>query len=188
MEVFICILLAASSCLLFIGIFNPKISLFWIKNNRKQTRKRSFAIYLTTIIFGLIILANSVNDEIKTTKNLQYDETIQYTKLRTPYYDSIYALKALPEIDLNKGPKIKMNVQLKKVDIKIYIKKKLNKEELKSIGIYYHDKYLVHPFNRVYVSYYTPEYTKEDAGCYATTHSNPNLEVYIMDAAKYWSK
>ena len=123
MEVFICILLAASSCLLFIGIFNPKISLFWIKNNRKQTRKRSFAIYLTTIIFGLIILANSVNDEIKTTKNLQYDETIQYTKLRTPYYDSIYALKALPEIDLNKGPKIKMNVQLKKLILKFTLKR-----------------------------------------------------------------
>ena len=174
--------------LMIIGFFKPKASLFWMKDAAKRTRKRSIAIYLPAMIVALIILVNSVNDESTTINHLQDEETVQYPKLSTPYYDSIYAFKAFPEIDPNKDPKIKMNAQLKKVEIKVYIKKKLNEEELKSIGIYYHDKYLVDPFNRVYVFYYTPEYTKEDAGCYATTHSDPELEVNILDVARYWSK
>ncbi|MBM6864330.1 hypothetical protein H6A66_03945 [Bacteroides caecigallinarum] len=159
----------------------------WNEMTPKE-KKDTFKGCLATIVIFIILLyalKGCLSSGDSYGDNSQDVVTTVYPKLSTPHYDSIYALKAYPAIDLNNPPRIDFNSTLKKVEVKIRLTKKLDKEELKSIGIYYRDKYLAHPYNRVYVFYYTPEYKREDAGCYATTHSDPELEVYIMDAAKY---
>lgn len=98
MEVFISILLAASLCLLFIGIFNPKISLFWIKKQSKRTRKMSFFIYLFLLLFMwalLIILPrNNYNTSVKKDgikKDLLYEKDIDLNTGDTIYKASMFA-------------------------------------------------------------------------------------------------
>lgn len=160
----------------------------WSEMNPKEKKEalKGFLIIIVLLIILFYALKGCIYSD-----NDYYDypeqEAIEYPKLSNSYYDSIYAFKAFPAIDQDNPPRIDLKGNLKKATIMIRLKKRLNEEELKSIGIYYHDKYLAHPFNRVYVFYYTPEYTKEDAGCYATTHSDPELKVNIIDAAKYWN-
>lgn len=98
MEVFISILLAASLCLLFIGIFNPKKSLFWIKEQSKRTRKMSFFIYLFLLLFmwGLIMILprKKYNTSVKKNgikKELLYEKDIDLNTGDTIYKASMFA-------------------------------------------------------------------------------------------------
>ena len=168
---------------LSISLVSPQKGLFWFKNKSKITRLGASLTYVFFFaffeMFGYLIMPakdNSLKDEIVATKQ---------QKLSTPYYDSIFATKAQPAMVLtNNRPKIDLDSQTKKVTISIRLTKELSEEELRSIGIYYHDKYLMEPYNRIYMFYYTPEFKREDAGCYATTHCLPDLKVEFMPYIK----
>lgn len=159
-----------------VSLISPQKGLFWVKNKMKKTRLGGFLTYIFFFSFfellTYIAMPPSIEKEIISTLNVQ--------KLGSHYYDSIYTIKVQPAIDITNEPRIKLDELSKRVTVKIRLTKKLNEEEIRAIGIYYHDKYLVEPYNRVYVFCYTPEMKNENAGCYATAHSDPNLKVIIF--------
>lgn len=170
-----------SFILLVVSFFKPKATLFWVKNKTTATKAMAIVPYITLFLL-FEILALTVTPQKEQYKKESNHEKIDNNKLSTPYYDSIFVHKAYPAIDLKREPRIEFDSSLKKIEIKIRLNHNINEEELKSIGVYYHDKYFAPPYNRIYMYYYTPRYVKEDAGCYATTHFvKDSLEVSILD-------
>lgn len=172
------LLLGALLSLVFsiISLISPQKGLFWIKNNTKKTRLGAFLTYIFFFAFFEVLTYMVMPKNEKK----EMAVSLETKKLKSDYYDSIYAIKAQPAIDMMNEPRIELDGQSKKVTVKIRLTQRLSEEEIRAIGIYYHDKYLVAPYNRVYVYCYTPEMENEDAGCYATAHSDPNLEVIIF--------
>lgn len=84
--------------LLMIGFFKPQVSLFWIKDTEKRTRKRSLTIYLPAfILFEILLILSVPNDnapqeaanDIK--QNLLYEKDIDLETGDTIYQTSIFA-------------------------------------------------------------------------------------------------
>lgn len=77
-------LLLLSIFLLFIGLNSPKISLFWSKKER--TRKKSFLIYLISMITFFVLFGVTVDETEFKKHGLQSNDPLNITK------DSIKAL------------------------------------------------------------------------------------------------
>lgn len=162
-----------------ISLINPNKSMFWLKGKGKATRKTAFFSYFILFLFAELMMFFVTPSKIHNTDTENGVE--KASKLSTSYYDSIYSV-AYNSIDLNNEPRIEFNSLLKKVTVTIRLIEKIDEEKVRSIGIYYHDKYLVEPYNRVYVFLYTPEMENENAGCYAIAHSDPDLDAKIVNS------
>lgn len=99
MEIILSILLSCCIVLMILGIFNPNISLFFITQKEKITRKKSTFIYFSLLLFIWFLLVVFQSDENKisnekqseTISELLYQKDIDIDTGDTIYKTSIFA-------------------------------------------------------------------------------------------------
>lgn len=99
MEIILSILLAFCIALMILGVFNPNISLFFIRNKEKITRTKSILIYLSLLLFIWFLLVEFQSDknkvlnktQSKIRKELLYEKDIDLNTGDTIYKASMFA-------------------------------------------------------------------------------------------------
>lgn len=135
---------------------------------KRKVKKTLAYIFLCTLFLyiALIYIGSGDKKEKVLISNIN--------KENNAYLDSIFAFVQYEEIS------IKFHPQNQRMNINIMLPSKATKDELHSIGAYYHDKYMSDTYKRLYIYYYTSDMKD----CYATTHCEPNVEVVLRIQSK----
>lgn len=138
------------------------------KGKEKKVIKILVCIFLCTlfVFIALIYIGSGNKKEEVLIPNIKKENNAQL--------DSIFAFIQYEEIS------IKFHPQNHRININIMLPNKATKDELRSIGAYYHDKYMSDTYKRLYIYYYTSDMKD----CYATTHCEPNVEVVLRIQSK----